>query len=221
MLARRDRIWFAGALLAAVVCVRLGGWQLARLRQRLARNAVTSAALARPPIELRPSTPLDSLTGRRVYAHGVYDYAHQQLWRPRSFEEELGVDLVTPLRLADGRAVLVDRGFVPSPDAYHVDEGAYREPDSADVVGLALAAPRGPGDIDPKVFRATVPYPVLSVIVQVLPIDGAPPLPGVPERWPAPALTNGPHLSYAIQWFSFAVIIVVGSFALLRRKRVP
>jgi len=32
-------------------------------------------------------------------------------------------------------------------------------------------------------------------------------------------LGDGPHLSYAIQWFSFAVIIVVGSVALARKQR--
>jgi len=33
----------------------------------------------------------------------------------------------------------------------------------------------------------------------------------------APELDDGPHLSYAIQWFSFALIIVIGSIALLRK----
>src|SRR2546422_11765992 len=58
-----------------------------------------------------------------------------------------GVDLITPLRLADGGAVLVDRGWAPSPDGYHVDEGAYREADSADVLGLGMSAPRARGDV--------------------------------------------------------------------------
>jgi len=40
---------------------------------------------------------------------------------------------------------------------------------------------------------------------------------GLPRRWPAPALDDGPHLSYAIQWFSFAIIVLAGTAALLRR----
>jgi len=217
VLGRRDRFWLLGALLVAAACVRLGIWQLHRLSQRRARNAVTRSALARPPLELLPQTPLESLPGRRVYAHGVYDYAHEQVWRPRSFEDEPGVDLITPLRLVDGRAVLVDRGFVSSPDAYTVDEGAYREPDSGDVIGLPYPAPRGPGDVDLAALRTQLPYPLLGVVLQALPLEGAPLLPGVPRRWPPPALTDGPHLSYAIQWFSFAIIISVGSVALVRR----
>ena len=37
-------------------------------------------------------------------------------------------------------------------------------------------------------------------------------------RWPIPEISDGPHLSYAIQWFSFAVIIAVGSLALARKR---
>ena len=216
-LARRDVLWLAGAVLVALVCVRLGIWQLARLHQRLARNAEVRAGLALPPVVVTGRTPAESLVHRRVRVQGVYDFAHEGFWRPRSFDEEPGVDLVTPLRLPDGAAVLVDRGFAASPDAYHVDEEALHEPDTADVVGLALAAPRGRGDVDPKVFRDSVPYPLLGVIIQALPDTvprpGAPPL----RRWPLPELSNGPHLSYAIQWFSFAIIIVAGSIALVRQ----
>lgn len=199
------------ALVAAAVCVRLGFWQLARLRQRLARNAVARAAWALPPINLVGAIPLDSARNRRVRVRGVYDFSHQQLWRPHVLDEAPGVDLVTPVRLADGRGVLVDRGWVPSADAYHVDERAYQEPDSADVVGLALAAPRTRGDVDPPRLKDAVPYPLLPFVVQQLPDSVAAFRPNVPQRLPAPELTNGPHLSYAIQWFSFATIILVGS----------
>jgi surfeit locus 1 family protein len=204
-------VGIALALVAAAVCVRLGFWQLARLRQRLARNAVARAAWALPPINLVGAIPLDSARNRRVRVRGVYDFSHQQLWRPHVLDEAPGVDLVTPVRLADGRGVLVDRGWVPSADAYHVDERAYQEPDSADVVGLALAAPRTRGDVDPPRLKDAVPYPLLPFVVQQLPDSVAAFRPNVPQRLPAPELTNGPHLSYAIQWFSFATIILVGS----------
>ncbi len=131
-----------------------------------------------------------------------------------------GVDLVTPLRLSDGAAVLVDRGWAPSPDAYHVDQKAYREGDSADVLGIGVRAPRAPGDVNPALLRDSLPYPLLPFVMQQLPPATAPdrPLPPGLIRWPAPELSDGPHLSYAVQWFSFAVIIVVGSLALLRTR---
>jgi surfeit locus 1 family protein len=165
-----------------------------------------------------------------VQARGRYDYGHERFWRPRSFEDVPGVDLVTPLRLPDGSAVLVDRGWAPSPDAYHVDQAAYREGDSATVVGLVMRAPRTRGDVDPATLRDSLPYPLLPFLIQLVPETdssaGAPAPagrgvvapPSRPMRWPMPELSNGPHLSYAIQWFSFALISVVGSLALARKR---
>lgn len=212
----RDLVGLVVAVLAAAGCVRLGFWQVDRLRQRRARNAVVLAARQRPPLQLTGAVSADSARERRVRARGTYDFDHERLWRARSYEDTPGVDLITPLRLADGSAVLVDRGWVPSPDAFHVDQRAYREPAEADVVGLALDAPRGRGDVDPRRLADSLAYSLLPFIVQRLPPDHRTARPPFP--WPAPALGDGPHLSYAIQWFSFAVIIVVGSIALFRQR---
>jgi len=224
-LRRRDLAGLVFALAVAAVCVRLGVWQLDRLRQRRAWNAAALAARERPPLGVTGGAggalTADSVRDRRLRARGIYDYAHERLWRGRSYEGIPGVDLITPLRLADGGAVLVDRGWAPSPDGYHVDEGAYREADSADVLGLGMSAPRARGDVDPARLQDSVPYRLLPFVIQQLPPSTAlnRPLPPGLIRWPAPELSDGPHLSYAVQWFSFAIIIVVGSVALLRKGR--
>lgn len=208
------------AVLAATVCVGAGIWQLRRLDQRRARNALIAARRALPPLELGSRAVgaveaagafvVDSVRQRRVIAHGAYDFSAEQTWPGRSFQGTPGVALVTPLRLADGSAVLVDRGWVPSPDAYHVDRSLYREPDSATVVGLAVIPPRGRGDVN------TTGY--LPFVIQLEAPD--PPVErGLPRRWPLPALDDGSHLSYAIQWFSFAAIALVGTAALLRSRK--
>jgi surfeit locus 1 family protein len=223
----RDVVGLVIAVTVAAGCARLGVWQLDRLQQRRARNAQVRAARERPAVEARAGLPADSAASRRVHAAGRYDYAHQQLWRARSYEGVPGVALMTPLLLADGSAVFVDRGWAPSPDAAHVDEQAYREPDMADVLGLGFPAPRGRGDVDPARLQDSLPYPVLPFILQQLPPSTAlyrplPPLPPLPPgliRWPPPPLDDGPHLSYAIQWFCFALIILVGSAVLLGKSR--
>ena len=204
----RDVAALITAVLVAAVCVRLGIWQVDRLAQRRQQNAALAERLALPPLELVTARlPLDSVRQRRVVARGVYDYARERVWPGRSFEGTPGVALVTPLRLTDGTAVLVDRGWAPSPDAFHVDHALFREPDSVAVQGIAFTAPRGRGDVDPTGFA---PF-----VIQ----DQSPEPPrGLPRRWPSPALENGPHLSYAIQWFSFALIALVGTAALLRRS---
>jgi surfeit locus 1 family protein len=219
-LERRDVAGLVVAFVVAAGCARLGVWQLDRLQQRRAHNAVLLAARTRPPVAVSGSLDADSARDRRLLARGRYDYARERLWRPRSYEGLPGVDRVTPLRLSDGAAVLVDRGWAPSPDAYHVDQLAYREGDSAVVLGIGMHAPRGRGDVDPVALQDSVPYPLLPFVIQQMPSPAAAYRPRPPGliRWPAPELSDGPHLSYAIQWFSFALIIVVGSLALMRHR---
>lgn len=204
------------ALAVAALFVRLGFWQLARLHERKAQNAIIAGRRALPPVEL-PMHRLapDALRDRRALARGVYDYAHERVWTGRTFEGAPGVALLTPLRLSDGSAVFVDRGWVSSPDASHVDQARYREGDSVEVQGLVLPVPRDRGDVDPARLRDSLPYPLLPVVVQLS--DTAAPHPAGLRRWRPPALDDGPHMSYAIQWFSFALIVVIGTVVLLWR----
>jgi surfeit locus 1 family protein len=217
MLRKRD---VAGAILAvllAALFVRLGFWQLHRLALRRARNAEITAARALPPVDL-PQRHLEAsgLRDRRATARGVYDYPRERVWTARTFQGVPGVALLTPLLLADGSAVFVDRGWAPSADARHVDAARYREGDSVVVAGLLLPAPRDRGDVDPALLRDSIPYPVLPVVIQL--DDTAAPHPAGMARWRTPPLDDGPHLSYAIQWFSFATIAVVGTMALIRKR---
>jgi len=204
---RRDIALLLVALFVAAGCARLGIWQLDRLRQRKARNAALAERLARPMIEARAGIPADSARQRRVTARGKYEFAAERIWPGRSYEGTPGVALITPMRLADGSAVLVDRGWVPSPDAFHVDHDTYREPDSAAVWGIARTLPRGRADVDSTGY--------LPFVIEVV----EPESPGLPRRWPVPTFGNGPHLSYAIQWFSFAIIALVGTAVLIRKGR--
>jgi surfeit locus 1 family protein len=225
-LGPREWVWGTVALACAALFVRLGIWQVHRLEQRRGRNAVREARRALPPIllGLGDVVTLDSVENRRVVARGTYDYSGERLWTGRSYEGTPGVAVLTPLRLADrdgveGGGVYVDRGWVPSPDGVHIDQMAVREGDTATVEGLAFAAPRARGDVDIARLRDSVSYPLLPFIIQQTPSVRPSDRPTVRRlyRWPAPVLGDGPHLSYAIQWFSFAVITLVGTAALLRK----
>jgi surfeit locus 1 family protein len=216
-LGRRDLAAAVVVLLLATLCVGAGFWQLHRLGERRARNVAIAAARALPPIMLpAQSLPLEALRDRRAQARGIYDYAHERVWAGRTFRDAPGVALLTPLRFPDGTAVFVDRGWVPSPDARRIDHLLYREGDSVTVNGLALRVPRDRGDVDPQRLRDSLPYAVLPVVIQI--DDTAAPHPLGLARWRTPPLDEGPHLFYAIQWFSFAVIAVVGMGALLRKR---
>ena len=103
--------WVAGHLLVLVLSasfIALGFWQLARNdhKQQLVRDA--RAAFAAPAPDVSESVP----PGSRVEASGHYDPAHEVLLRNQVHDGKDGDDVLTPLVLADGSAVIVDRGWV-------------------------------------------------------------------------------------------------------------
>lgn len=210
--------------LAAAGFARLGVWQLDRLRARRAANQATEAARRAPPVNLTPAaTGLDTLTERRVLARGRYDHAHEIIVRGDVLQGVPGVRLVTPLLLEPGGpAVLVDRGFLPAPDAVTVDPRGAEEPGEREVRGIALAVPPGPGQpvehdgrltwrrLDLAALQARLPYQVLPILIRQSP-DSA--LPRFPRRLEPPAVDEGPHLAYAVQWFLFAAL--AAAFAVL------
>ena len=217
----------AAMLLAAAGFVRLGIWQLSRLRERRAANLVTIAARAAPPVTITPSsTRTDTLREHRVAAEGRYDHAHEIIVRGEVLEGAPGVRIVTPLLLAGGGpAVLVDRGFLPAPDAVSADLQGTEEPGERTVRGIALPVGTAPGEpvehagrttwrrLDLDALRRRLPYPILPVYIEQDPDSS---LPSFPRRLDPPPVDEGPHLSYAIQWFLFAglaaafAVLVVG-----------
>jgi surfeit locus 1 family protein len=227
-------------LVVAAVCVRLGFWQLDRLEQRRTRNAAAAEALALPPLELRGaelaaiSREPERYVGRRARVVGIYDPAGETVLRGRSHAGRPGVHVVTPL-LVEGSdtVVLVNRGWVPSPDGATVDLQPLREPGVHDIVGLLQLVPHAGAEsaptesevsgarrttyrrLDLATLEAQLPYPLLPLYVVQLP-DAS--LPELPVRVPAPTLDEGSHLSYAVQWFSFAAIAVIGFLVAVWRR---
>jgi surfeit locus 1 family protein len=208
------------SLAVAGVCARLGLWQVDRLAERRRVNGDIAGRRAAAPFAVATAGALaDSLWQRRVRVRGAADYARERVWAGRTFDGTPGVAIVTPVRLADGSAVLVDRGWAPSPDARTIDRAGAREADTLDLTGLAVRAPRARGDVDPAALADSFPYRLAPLVVQWLPDDARWSASRVPlRRWEAPGIDDGPHLSYAIQWFAFAAIAVGGSVALLWKR---
>jgi surfeit locus 1 family protein len=216
--------------IAALVCARLGVWQVNRLRERRAVNLVALRARAAPPIQLSGEMTGDSsLIERRVTAVGRYDHAHDLVLRGKAYQGTPGVEIVTPLLFPGGRtAVLVNRGFLPTPDALTVETDAFREPGELRVDGIALGVPSGNGAplakgsrttwgrLDLEALGTRLPYPIAPVYIRQLP-DTA--LPRFPRRLAAPAIDDGPHLSYVVQWFAFAIMAVVFGVVVWKQPR--
>ena len=239
------KLSFRGALAAAfvlamcAVCVRLGFWQLDRLEQRRARNAAQEAALAQPPVELDAASAAAirrdpaRFVGRRVRVRGTYAPGGEVVLRGRVHEGRPGVHLATPLAVEGGGAlVLVNRGWVPSPDAATVDAARYAEPGVHAVDGILQeipatddgGEPSGPDGartfrrLDRAALRNSIGPALLPLYVQQLPSSDESRR-GPPVRVALPPPGEGPHLGYAVQWFSFAAIGVIGLGILLFRAR--
>ena len=235
--------WVVGHVLVVALVltfVSLGLWQLRRHDERQSRNAdivARSAVPAAPVGELVPPGvqlgDVEELEHRQVVATGTYDPEGEVLIRPRSLDGVSGWHVVTPLVLDDGRAVLVTRGFAPLAEDPEVARRAAAPPEGEVMVtGLVFPSQErtgiGPTDPDEGTLRELARVDIrridqqyggdlLPVHVQLLTQD--PPLDptGFPQQLPLPATDDGPHLSYAVQWFLFAAVGLVGWPVLLRR----
>lgn len=233
--------WIAFHLLvvaAVVLMVNLGFWQLRRLEERKDFNREVSSRIEQEAVPLDdlvpPGTGLDAdalgeSEWRAVRFEGRYLDGEDVLAYNRSQGGMAGVDVLTPLELDDGRVVIVNRGFVPlgedAPDAPEGDvtaigrlrrsEGHRRgmatdvgEGELAEIrrIDVARLAPQLPGEVVPMYVELTASRPAESTPY---------PIPVQP-----PELGERNHLSYAMQWFIFAVCAVVG-WVFAVRKSTP
>lgn len=227
----RTFLAFAIPFACAALFVRLGFWQLSRLRGKRAFNTVLSQRLAAQSSAVT-ALPADTALGhyRRVSASGTLLYDREVVYAERSHDGAPGVDFLTPMRIA-GRdtVVMINRGWAYSPDAATIQDSLWKEKDSASVNGYAetfSGKERGRTNdtlrrvhaLDRAAVEALVGMPVAPYLVVQTSDAGAHP-DSVPVRLGVPALSEGPHESYAIQWFSFALVAVVGGVALARRSR--
>jgi surfeit locus 1 family protein len=216
----------------AAGCIRLGIWQLDRRQLRLASNAWIESRMAAAPVDVS-RIPRDTTKSRFANAivTGTPDFEHEVLLTHRGNDGAPGVDILTPVRLAGtDTAVLVNRGWVYSPDGMHIELHRWREPDTT-FTGYVDAFQSAPDDTvrEGGIRRASyeaiareIPYPILGFYVVAMKDsaarrDSAAAGPGVVRLRP-PKLDDGPHLSYAFQWFGFATIALVGAAIVAARS---
>ena len=181
---------------------------------------------------------------RRVRVSGAYDYAHEFALTLRTRNGSPGVDIITPLiRAGTDTLVLVNRGWIYAPDGMTADISKWREDDRVSAIGFIETFPppspfvsRSPGRtrayrwLDRSVVRFDIGRPIAPFYVVLAPdsMTGypmprqAPITPRaaapIPPRVQPRGLDEGPHKSYAIQWFSFAAISIFGLIFFLRRS---
>ena len=237
---RRMLLFVAAAFVAAAIFVRLGIWQISRLHERRALNAVVASRLDSTLVDAR-SLPRDPMAARYRRAHlvGPADYAHELIIAARTNAGAPGVWLLTPVHIPGTDTVaIVNRGWVYSPDAATVDASRYREGDTLDVEGYVLPFEhaRGPAALGSRartlrdadsaavidsMGAAALPYMIVALADSMRRTRPAPRDSAMhpPERLAPPPLDEGPHTSYAIQWFSFAAIAIAGAGIAVAKSR--
>lgn len=228
--ARTPR-WIAGhvlVLVAIVVMVNLGFWQLRRLDERREANArVIERSLSRPvPVDELAEEPTADVEFRRVTATGTFDATHEVLVGYRTSRGLPGYHVITPLVLDGGdHAVLVNRGFIPLSMA---EEWPDPPPGEIEVTGLLRRSFDARSDridasdgeaptlnnIDVPVIDGYVPQELLPVHIELQ----RPAPTGFPDPLPEVDLSEGSHLSYAVQWFLFATVAGVGWVTVIARR---
>ncbi len=216
-------------LACAALFVRLGLWQLSRHRERAAFNAGLAERLVTAPVPF-DSVPRDTAAARwtRVTVSGFFRYDLEQIHASRPNNGSPGVHLLTPLEMpGHDTLLLVTRGWVYAADAASADLPRWREGAFVTISGYLLPlipeGPAPPAD-NPQLIRslnraaaaARLGRPVHAMQL-VMTSDSAARADSVPRRLPPPTIDMGPHRSYAAQWFSFAMIAVVGGIVLFRR----
>ena len=223
------------ALAAIIGFINLGFWQLRRHDERAAVNATIEARAAEEPASLeslldRFGEDPAQLEYRSVVVRGAYSVGEEVLWQARTLQGRSGHDVLTPLTVGD-RSLIVDRGWVPIDTPGPPVAVAAPPAGEVRVVGVIRPgmARGGLGPIDPdtgrleRVSRVDIDrlqrqidgrlFPFYVLLTDQMPA-GSSELP-VPQA--VPETDPGPHLSYAVQWFVFSLIALIGYPVLLAR----
>ncbi|GMQ98915.1 MAG: SURF1 family protein [Acidimicrobiia bacterium] len=236
----REPRWILAIVVAGVLVVgfvRLGLWQLDRLEQRRASNALIELRESEPPRPLEAllsqyGTDPENLIYRQAIVTGRYRTVDEFFSVGRRFDDVSGTMVLTPFELADGSTMIVVRGLVPT-DTPGPPAHGYAPPSGVvAVVGriddgeepLRIGEPDPDDGVLRSISRVDLEYidtwldggvlPISLTVSEQVPSVGEDQLFLVPRE----ELSEGRHLGYAVQWFAFAIIVAVGVAVLIRRS---
>jgi surfeit locus 1 family protein len=214
----------------AVAMVFLGFWQMDRRDQKRELNAtiMERTTIAQVPLQeiLTNSSEVSALEWRVVTATGTYLPNEAVTIINRSQDATAGYTPLAPLLLEDGTVVWVNRGFAPlnQPIPSLTDDtvtvlGYLRKTQTRGSLGAIDSTDPSTTEfhrIDVELISQRLSYPTLPMYVQLIEQS-----PAVDGQWPSPAtlpdLDEGPHFSYAVQWWFFSLVACTGWVVVVRR----
>jgi cytochrome oxidase assembly protein ShyY1 len=234
----RQPVWIIGhivAMAALISFILLGMWQLGRRNERSDLDVALERRLDQPVVALDSLTDEAGLTSaieyRQVRVTGTYLAEDEVILQARSHEGRSGHEVLTPLLLDDGTAIVVDRGWVPIDVSGPPVVGAEVPTGPVEITGYLRQTQvrAGLGPVDPP--DGTLER-IARVDIERLQQQSAVPLREVwlqlatqtPEQAALPIAVNAPepgggppHFSYAMQWFAFAAVVGVAYPILMYR----
>lgn len=227
-----SRRWISFALIVVLLAYLawwLGEWQFRRLDDRQQRNAVFERNIDAEPTPVTDVLTVDAQVDaqdewRRISATGTYDEDNTVIVRYQTRKSSSGVDVVVPLILDDGQAIIVDRGWMlsdntgtavtdlPAPPSGEVTiTGWVRRNatgDSAAVTEPSGDEPASTRAISSETISERLDLPLLKGFVE---LDEESPAPAEPLlKVELPDVGNGPHFFYGLQWWFFGALAVGG-----------
>ena len=210
------------AIALALLTARLGVWQLSRAAEKNALQAATEQQALLPVLDALPNDMQPGATWhyRRVLLQGRWSSAHTVYLDNRQMNARPGFFVVTPLVLPDGRAVLVQRGWLPrdvnmrtrvddapAPAGEVRIEGRIAPPPARLFEFEGGDAGRIRQNVEPEAFARETGLRLLPLsVVQTAPATAQDEL---LRQWPAPATGVAKHYGYAFQWFGLSTLAVI------------
>lgn len=222
LLSRRWVLFGVAVVLLAWLAWFLGEWQFQRLEERKERNAIVERNVDAAPVPaaelLAVGEPVERTEEwRRVTATGEYDAEHTVVVRYRTRDGKPGVDVVVPLVTAEGPALLVDRGWmptdnqgatpeeIPAPPAGEVTVTGWVRRDATDATKVTDQSTRA---ISSEAISEALDIRAYGGFLELESED--PPAADPLERVELPDLGQGPHFFYGLQWWFFGLLAVTG-----------
>ncbi len=232
--SRRWAGYLALTMLFAAVCSGLGVWQLARRDEALTElykidSNFDSAAV--PVAEALPALTDFSETQKwmPVQLVGTYLTDEEMLARNRPLNVTPGFEVLTPLQLADGTIFIVNRGWLPTGEEQDAPDTVPAPPSGTVTVvaRLKAAEPDLPGrtasgnqvaTINLTTIAERLGQPTYTGAYGLMATESPAPVDKRPTAVLKPIRDEGPHLSYALQWFVFGLLAFIGLGWALREE---
>lgn len=225
LLSRRWIGFAVFVIFLAALCVVLGQWQFDRLGDRENTNELVRKHLSLEPVPLQKYASTDSPVARqdewrRLTATGTYDVEHEFALKYQSRDEGPGVEIVTPLVLASGDAILVNRGWletqnnsdqltnIPPPPTGKVTVVGWLRPDSEGETSQVTPTNGQVRGISSRGLSDAVAYDLYRGYLDLRKQSPASMTPLAPA--PKPDLGDGRHFFYGLQWWFFGVLSLFG-----------